>query len=161
MYGCGVTFTGREVSGRGGGESRYRKFNESFQKLCLMCCVSEASEKIFYVWCIRNHSSAADREGARRVRPQLVVAWPPWYDINVNHEGVKSSTQSNLRTVNHLMNPHLGSLLASRFTLTDVDAIFVDVSCTAPHSNVLPVVTGSALQLDRRFQVTGGTVGKV
>jgi len=24
--------------------------------------------------CIRNHSSAADREGARRVRPQLVVA---------------------------------------------------------------------------------------
>jgi len=40
-----------------------------------MCCVSEASENIFfYVWCIRNHSSAADREGARRVRPQLVVA---------------------------------------------------------------------------------------
>ena len=71
------------------------------------------------------------------------------------------STQTNPMTVNHRMNPHLDSLLASRFKLTDVDAIFVAVSCTAPHSNVLVVVTGSALQLDCGFKVTGSTVGKV
>jgi len=87
--------------------------------------------------------------------------WSDRRDLTLMLMANQPSTQTNPMTVNHLMNPHWGSLLASRFTLTDVDAIFVAVSCTTPHSNVLVVVTGSALQLDRGFQVTGSTVGKV
>jgi len=99
--------------------------------------------------------------GATWLVVRALVMWRDLRDMTFMLMANQPSTQTNPRTVNHFMNPYLGSLLASRFTLTDVDAIFVAVSCTTPHSNVLVVVTGSALQLDRRFKVTGSTMGKV